>query len=89
MGDRLSAEDIDLIKRWIDEGAKYDTHWAFEAPVRPELPAVKNTAWVRNEIDRFVLARLEQEGLASLARGRSLHADPPRVVRSDRTAADS
>ena len=53
-GDRLSAEEIDLIKRWIDQGAKYDTHWAFEGPVRPELPAVKNMTWARNEIDRFV-----------------------------------
>jgi Protein of unknown function (DUF1553)/Protein of unknown function (DUF1549)/Planctomycete cytochrome C len=63
MGERLSADDIALIKAWIDEGANYDTYWAFEAPLRPELPAVKNTEWVRNEIDRFVLARLEKEGL--------------------------
>jgi hypothetical protein len=62
-GGRLSAEEIALIKRWIDEGAHYDTHWAFEAPLRPELPEVKDTAWPRNEIDRFVLARLENEGL--------------------------
>jgi mono/diheme cytochrome c family protein len=62
-GQRLSGEEIALIKRWIDEGAHYDTHWAFEAPVRQELPEVKNTAWPRNEIDRFVLARLEQEGV--------------------------
>lgn len=62
-GQRLSAEEIALIKRWIDEGAHYDTHWAFEAPVRPEPPAVKKTEWPRNEVDRFVLARLEQEGL--------------------------
>jgi hypothetical protein len=62
-GERLSAEEIALIKRWIDEGAHYDTHWAFEAPVRPELPAVNNPQWPRNEVDRFVLARLEQEGI--------------------------
>ncbi len=40
-----------------------DEHWAFRAPKRPELPAVKNAAWVRNPIDRFILARLEKEGL--------------------------
>src|SRR5689334_3955408 len=38
-------------------------HWGFQAPVRPPLPAVKNTAWPRTEIDRFILARLEREGL--------------------------
>ncbi len=63
MGARLTADEIELIKTWIDEGAAYDTYWAFEAPVRPELPEVKNTQWARNEIDRFVLARLEKEGL--------------------------
>ena len=39
-------------------------HWAFVAPVRPALPAVRNDGWVRNPIDRFILARLEKEGLA-------------------------
>src|SRR5437868_2848587 len=52
-----------LVTRWIAEGAEYEMHWAYQPPVRPALPAVKNTAWVRNPIDRFILARLEQEGL--------------------------
>ena len=59
----LSDKQIELVKRWIDSGAKWETHWAFATPKRPELPAVKNTAWARNPIDRFVLARLESEGL--------------------------
>ncbi|MCW5981376.1 MAG: PSD1 domain-containing protein [Bryobacteraceae bacterium] len=62
-GDRLSAAEIEIIKRWIDEGANYDRHWAFEPPVRPDPPKVRQTDWPKNEIDYFVLARLEAEGL--------------------------
>ena len=63
-GKRLSEQEIALIKRWIDQGAHYEGHWAFEPPVRYPLPAVRNASWPKNEIDRFVLARLEAEGLA-------------------------
>jgi hypothetical protein len=63
---RLTASQKDLLRRWIDEGAAWSKHWAYETPVRPALPAVKETAWPRNAIDRFVLARLEQEGLRPL-----------------------
>ena len=59
----LNEKQVQLIKEWIDEGAKWETHWAFSAPTRPELPAVKNAAWVRNPIDNFILARLEAEKL--------------------------
>jgi hypothetical protein len=62
-GKKLSAGQIELLRRWIDEGAAWGKHWAYETPVRPELPAVQNKAWVRNGIDHFVLARLEREGL--------------------------
>jgi mono/diheme cytochrome c family protein len=76
-GQPLSNEQIELIKRWIDEGAlwpdaasseaKIAKHWAFVAPVRPSLPTFKNPElarkWVRNPIDAFVLARLEKENL--------------------------
>ncbi len=62
-GKKLTAPQVDLLKRWIEEGAKYQGHWAYAKPERPELPAVKNTKWSRNEIDRFILARLEKEGL--------------------------
>ena len=62
-GHALTQKQIDLLRRWIDEGAKWDTHWAYTAPVRPEPPAVTRQAWVRNPIDRFILARLERESL--------------------------
>ncbi len=60
---RLSAEQIELLERWIAGGAEYQTHWAFRPVQRPEPPAVRDSGWVRNEVDRFILARLEQEGL--------------------------
>ena len=60
---RLTPLQIAVLKRWIAEGAEYELHWAYQPPVRPALPAVKNAAWVRNPIDRFILARLEKEGL--------------------------
>jgi hypothetical protein len=60
---RLSAREKELLRRWIDEGAAWSKHWAYEIPVRPALPIVKNAAWLRNAIDHFVLARLEKEGL--------------------------
>jgi hypothetical protein len=59
----LTKVQIELIRRWIDEGAPYAKHWAFIAPVRPAVPEVKGKAWPRNSIDNFVLARLESEGL--------------------------
>jgi hypothetical protein len=63
-GKRLSAAEIGVLKRWIQEGARYAPHWAFQPPKRAPQPAVRNKTWPRNPIDRFVLARLEQEGLA-------------------------
>ncbi len=61
---KLTAAQIDTLKRWIAEGAVWSTHWAYVPPRRPELPALKDRKWVRNEIDAFVLARLEKEGLS-------------------------
>ena len=63
----LTAEQIELIKRWINEGAKWGKHWAYESPLRPGIPAVAAVHWPKNSIDRFVLARLEQVGLAPSA----------------------
>ena len=70
----LPEATIATLRAWIDQGApmpnegvvasaEADEHWAYVAPVRPELPAVPETGWVRNPIDRFVLARLEREAL--------------------------
>ena len=59
----LAKEQIGILRRWIAEGASWDQHWSFKAITRPEPPAVKNEAWVRSQLDRFVLTRLEKEGL--------------------------
>jgi hypothetical protein len=59
----LTEAQVETLKRWIEQGAAYGIHWAFVPPKRPALPPVKNAKWVRNPIDRFVLARLEKEGL--------------------------
>lgn len=59
----LTIEEKATILKWIDQGAKYKPHWAFVAPVKPELPDVKQKEWIKNDIDRFVLSRLEKEGL--------------------------
>ena len=60
----LTAAEKELLRKWIAEGAEYKAHWAFAAPALPPLPSVRNAVWPQNEIDRFVLARLEREGLA-------------------------
>ncbi|MDQ1472795.1 MAG: hypothetical protein QOJ99_4275, partial [Bryobacterales bacterium] len=62
-GRTLTARQIDAIRQWIDQGAKWQTHWAFVAPQRPDVPVVSETSWVRNPIDNFVLARLDQPDL--------------------------
>jgi hypothetical protein len=62
-GKKLSPEQIATLRRWIDAGAPWGNHWAFEPPRRPPLPRVKDQTWQRNSIDLFVLARLEREGL--------------------------
>lgn len=73
-GDPLPAHEVDLIRTWIDQGAEWPEaastkpaeakkHWAFVAPVRATLPSTQNKIWARNPVDRFVLARLEQENL--------------------------
>ena len=62
-GKKLSPAQIAILNRWVGEGAKYARHWAFEPPVRAPLPEVKQLGWPSNEIDVFVLGRLEHEGL--------------------------
>jgi mono/diheme cytochrome c family protein len=62
-GKSLRPEQVAILRQWVKEGAKYEQHWAFVAPKRPEVPVVKKQGWVRNPIDAFVLARLEHEGL--------------------------
>ena len=89
----LDAQDADAtrrnarIKRWIEQGADWKQHWAFVAPVRPALPAVKDRKWSRTPIDRFVLAKIEAAGLDAESRSGPPRAHPPRVARSDGTAS--
>jgi hypothetical protein len=59
----LTEKHRATLKRWIETGADYQGHWAFSPPVRPAEPVVSDASWLRNPIDRFVLARLEQQGL--------------------------
>ncbi len=59
----LSAEDKQLLSDWIAQGAEYKTHWAFVTPVRPAIPTPKDAAWARNDIDKFILQKLEQHNL--------------------------
>jgi hypothetical protein len=59
----LRADEIERIRRWIAQGARWQPFWSFIPPQRPALPPVRDEKWVRNPIDRFILARLEREGL--------------------------
>ncbi|MFT5284266.1 MAG: hypothetical protein ACI8TQ_000422 [Planctomycetota bacterium] len=59
----FSSNELEVLRHWIDSGAEYEPHWAFEAPIRPPPPSVTNESWPRNEIDRFVLAGLESKAV--------------------------
>ncbi len=61
---QLSPRQKELIRRWVAEGAVWQPHWSFIPPQRAALPEVKNNAWARNPIDRFVLSKLEAIGLS-------------------------
>jgi hypothetical protein len=63
-GRSLTPKQIALLKEWIDQGALYEPHWAYVAPQKKTPPPVKQTAWVRNPVDAFILSELEKEGLA-------------------------
>lgn len=60
-GATLRAEEIEILRQWIAEGAEYQPHWSFIPLKRPSLPAVTDHRWPSNAVDRFVLARLEHE----------------------------
>jgi hypothetical protein len=59
----LTEHEKELFKKWISQGAKYETHWAFTPPVKAALPVVSDKAWVKNEIDYFILHKLDEAGL--------------------------
>jgi len=80
-GPRLTETEVASLREWIAEGAiwpEFDArrHWSFLKPSRAEAPVVRGTNWIRNDVDRFVLARLEQEGLRP-----QLEADRPTLIR--------
>lgn len=75
-GDPLAEGQIKLLEEWILAGARYERHWAYEKPARPQLPPVSDAGWVRNPIDRFILNRLDAEGLEPSGR-----ADPAVLMR--------
>ena len=60
---QLTKEQIAILQEWVAGGAEYEEHWAFAPPERPALPAVSESEWAKNAIDRFVLARLDAAGL--------------------------
>jgi mono/diheme cytochrome c family protein len=62
-GKTLSEGEIDTLRRWIAQGAAYDTHWSFKRVERPEVPATQHEGWVRNPVDAFIARRLDEEGL--------------------------
>tara|TARA_R110002049_G_scaffold72010_1_gene185632 strand:+ start:22303 stop:24600 length:2298 start_codon:yes stop_codon:yes gene_type:complete len=59
----LNEYEKEVLKKWIDQGAEFKTHWAFIAPEKPTVPKTTNTTWAQNEIDQFVLSKLEHNGL--------------------------
>jgi hypothetical protein len=75
-GTPLKPAQVELLKKWIAQGAEYTPHWAFIKPKQADLPKVKNADRVRNPIDGFILARLEKEGLQL-----SAEADPAALIR--------
>ena len=60
---KLTPLEIKLIERWIEQGARYEKHWAFVPPRKAALPEIDRSDWPRNEIDHFILAQQEQKGL--------------------------
>ena len=86
---RMPSESADLARYDARVKAEDREHWAFLPVVEPEVPAVKDAAWVRNPIDAFVLAELEAQGLDARAAGRALGAAAAGLPRPDRPAADA
>ena len=72
----LNEYEKALIARWIDQGAPWSPHWAFVPPEKPVVPTVRQDDWPADDLDRFILARLEREGLDA-----SPHADRERLLR--------
>lgn len=61
---RVTPEEVELLRKWIAAGADYQQHWSLVPPKRPDVPTVNQTDWPRGPVDRFVLRRIEREGLS-------------------------
>lgn len=95
---QLSAAEKDLFRRWISEGARFDLHWAYVKPGRPQPPKADGKGWARNSVDRFIAAEHEKTGLAPSPEAdrrtllRRLHFDltglPPTAAELDAFLAD-
>jgi mono/diheme cytochrome c family protein len=81
----LSEAQIDTLRRWIEQGAEYQTHWAFIPPTKPTPPETDDRSWPINPIDRFVLA---SRRFGTIPRGEPRNVDPPIVARPHRLATD-
>src|SRR5687767_2242363 len=62
-GITLTKPQVELVRRWIEQGAQYERHWSLIPATQPAEPAVNKSDWARNPIDKFILARLEQAGM--------------------------
>ena len=99
VGKPLSVREKEILTRWVRQGAPYTRHWAWGKPVRPLVPVVKDTTWARTPVDRFLLARMEQEALrptkpadrAAILRRVNLDLTglPPTLSEADRFLADT
>jgi hypothetical protein len=95
----LNESEIGLVKKWIEQGAKYEKHWAFTTPVLPKIPEVDQEDWPKNEIDYFVLDKMESLGIKPnevadknhLAKRASLDLTglPPSIELQNKFAADN
>jgi hypothetical protein len=72
----LTEQEIDILGKWIDQGAVYKPHWAFLSPRKPEIPKVRKKKWPKNALDYFVLAAMEERGLSPAEQ-----ADPERLLK--------
>ncbi|MEM9021518.1 MAG: DUF1553 domain-containing protein [Planctomycetota bacterium] len=73
---QLTPEQVDLLRRWIEQGAAYTDHWSFVKPTKPELPEVSDPSWPSNGIDHFIHRGLEDQGLTPMP-----EADKRRLIR--------
>ncbi len=73
---KITQQEVELLRKWINQGAKYKPHWAFIPPGKTAIPEVNEKEWPKNEIDYFILSRMEEEGLEP-----NEQADPERLLK--------